>query len=242
MSTVPDMIEPIVAYRTWRVENEGRLRSLYADKLSDDWAVWQPGEPYHAVCRRHDAPHRDCSCGVYAVKDLSNVATTSAIWSTLVVGEVALWGRIVEHERGYRAQYARPRRLAVLVPDVSVDDIRNLRGGFHLAQQVAAAYPRLPVACIERLTGLEISQQDLDWLEKQEALQGAATEARVGLYFWERQSWTKRALLRVTGQGRPLGPYPGPFADTRHLLSARRRGPGARPWLEGWTNPISPHN
>ncbi len=34
----------------------------------------------------------------------------------MVVGEVALWGRVVVCERGWRAQYAFPTRLSLFAP------------------------------------------------------------------------------------------------------------------------------
>jgi hypothetical protein len=62
------------------------------------------------MCARgHEAPQYDCQCGFYATKEPDeHWATYSAAY-----GKVALWGRIVEHERGYRAQYAYPLELWV---------------------------------------------------------------------------------------------------------------------------------
>jgi len=46
-----------------------------------------------------------------------------------VLGEVALWGRTVVHERGYRAQFAYPRRLLVsrFYADPRYDIVKDLR-------------------------------------------------------------------------------------------------------------------
>jgi len=33
------------------------------------------------------------------------------------LGEVALWGRVIEHEHGYRAERARPTRLILIIGD-----------------------------------------------------------------------------------------------------------------------------
>jgi hypothetical protein len=61
----------------------------------------------------HDAPHEDCSCGIHAARD------PASVWTYLhgrddpqtvrrVLGRVLLWGRVVEHELGWRASHARP--------------------------------------------------------------------------------------------------------------------------------------
>jgi len=47
-------------------------------------------------------------CGLYALKGAPPTPAT-------ISGEVALWGRIWEHQNGYRAQYAYPIRLVVRV-------------------------------------------------------------------------------------------------------------------------------
>lgn len=69
---------------------------------------------------RHPVPDEDCTCGIYAVKTLSLLVEENAIASCrrldwiqdrLVLGAVDLWGKVVIHERGYRAQFARPTQL-----------------------------------------------------------------------------------------------------------------------------------
>ena len=91
----------IVAWRAWRVF-QGFLLSVYADK------AWSPDEPMdgdvdkgygvHAWRSSHDALH-------YGMNNVPG----------MVVGRVALWGTVVEHERGYRAQYAKPLSFDYIV-------------------------------------------------------------------------------------------------------------------------------
>lgn len=60
--------------------------------------------PPHQEC-----PDRNCSCGIYAHKDKMagyHPSPPNRAW-----GKVALWGRVIEHERGYRAEYAYPVEL-----------------------------------------------------------------------------------------------------------------------------------
>lgn len=120
---VPDAIEPIVAYRSWKV-GPGQ-KTL----LSINGTVWVPGRSMKAQCpycrhsafttgyvsrRRHpvdETPHKHCTCGIYAAKrEDARVLVPQAP----VYGEVYLWGKIQEGHRGYRAQFAYPKRLFVL--------------------------------------------------------------------------------------------------------------------------------
>ena len=57
----------------------------------------------------HEAPDPRCRCGYYAYYTLPeepDLPAPEAVW-----GAVVAWGRIVECERGFRAQYARPVAL-----------------------------------------------------------------------------------------------------------------------------------
>jgi hypothetical protein len=110
--------EPVVAWRRWLVaetaEGGFRLRSL-------TWpCVWDPGQPVKARhpgrwrTERHPrggAPDWQCYCGIYAYRDRTQALPWNAVPALTVVGSVALWGRVVVHSRGYRAEYAYPQQL-----------------------------------------------------------------------------------------------------------------------------------
>lgn len=131
--TAPDFVEPVEAWRVWRVcQREGRLvlQSAFAD------APWEPGIPLSATCAKrhrpawrpwrmetspHAAPDISCSCGIYGVRSL--VAARwylegLAVFGTghRVIGRVALWGDVVVSEGGWRASFAYPIELFVPVP------------------------------------------------------------------------------------------------------------------------------
>lgn len=78
---------------------------------------WRPGVPVAAVCGRptdgHAAPDPVCGCGLHAAKDPGLLPTVHD-GPVAVVGTVDLWGRIVEHEWGYRAALAYPRSLRLV--------------------------------------------------------------------------------------------------------------------------------
>jgi len=57
-----------------------------------------------------ELPYFSCTCGVYAAKTIEHLHQCG-YKKFGVHGEVYLWGKAVEHERGWRAQYAYPKTL-----------------------------------------------------------------------------------------------------------------------------------
>ncbi|MGO9862337.1 MAG: hypothetical protein ACLPLR_01895 [Terriglobales bacterium] len=129
---VPDYISPIVGCRVWRWDATG-LKSL-------NGKPWSPGQPLAAACglagrgtfggreenakSAHEPPHLDCTCGVYAAKTLRHLCSAGYA-KCGIHGEVYLWGTVVEHELGWRAQFAYPRTL-FLPPGLIPSDTRQM--------------------------------------------------------------------------------------------------------------------
>ena len=65
--------------------------------------------PIKPVSGKHDAPHESCGCGFYGVKDKSNAQGR-------IIAEVDLYGKVIEHELGYRAEYQRVLSVRVIRP------------------------------------------------------------------------------------------------------------------------------
>jgi hypothetical protein len=119
----PDFAEAFCAWRVWRVVpgDEGFvLRSVVQA------TYWPRQEALVAECLRprmwlrrrrpHAVADIRCVCGVYAARfrDLGPYLIDDALFgSRRVVGEVALWGAVIECERGFRASHAYPRRIFV---------------------------------------------------------------------------------------------------------------------------------
>jgi hypothetical protein len=112
---IPDYISPVVAYRVWRWKETG-LQSLNGEP-------WLPGQNLEARCRvapaaRHmaeaanEAPHRKCTCSIYAAKNSEHLRQIGYADGG-VCGEVYLWGIVVEHKLGWRAQFAYPKSLSL---------------------------------------------------------------------------------------------------------------------------------
>lgn len=63
----------------------------------------------------HELPHAHCTCGVYAAKNIEHLRQFGYDGRG-IHGEVYLWGTVVEHRLGWRAQFAYPKSL-FLPPD-----------------------------------------------------------------------------------------------------------------------------
>jgi hypothetical protein len=120
--------EPIIGWRLWHVlPGERRLRPIFKRGL-----VWKPREAQEAVCpeESHDVPDEKCRCGVYTVChamllqevhwDRHPPKGVPPLPGVIVVGQVALWGRIIQHERGWRSQFAYPSHLYVFSEDADL--------------------------------------------------------------------------------------------------------------------------
>jgi hypothetical protein len=137
------MAEPrgdaLLAWRIWAYR-DNRLHPSLGENLPPDirTAAWRPREAEEAKCplvRHHESPHPRCTCGYYAVKRLATALSWArarnrapASEDVIVVGRVALWGRVIEHEDGYRAQHAYPQALYVLGPSPVGARLANLYG------------------------------------------------------------------------------------------------------------------
>lgn len=105
------MSEPILAWRVWRLDDRGYLRSLTWRSFS-----WAPLKVSQADLISASFKN----CGIHGFKKKEDClrlyhATNKFIVSTdcFCYGQVSLWGRVIEHERGYRAQYAYPYEIFV---------------------------------------------------------------------------------------------------------------------------------
>jgi len=115
--------EPIAGWRVWNLsEGATGVRLQPAGSGVDPW---EPGHAVEARCGvspiltlgigSHRSPDIRCRCGIYASRSLDEFERPRPAWPPpTVVGTVALWGTVVEHERGWRAQFAYPARLLLV--------------------------------------------------------------------------------------------------------------------------------
>lgn len=94
----------IIAYRAWRLDrDEMLLGSMFMGHYR-----WTPRGVEHAK-------YIGLEAGLHAFKDLAHARREyghcHGILFAAVLGEVALWGEVIEHEFGYRAEFAQIRQL-----------------------------------------------------------------------------------------------------------------------------------
>jgi hypothetical protein len=117
--------EPVLGWRAWRLRRiDGDLRIVPTTPRS----AWEPRVAIHATCsgshtreymvynpelvKFHRSPEPGCTCGIHAIMDPARLARSGR--AAAVVGRVAMWGRVIEHAKGYRAEFAYPSRLRLV--------------------------------------------------------------------------------------------------------------------------------
>ncbi len=133
MEFAPDLIEPIVGFRHWRLV-DGALSSMFS------MTAWE-GSQMTARCTGGDhapaqTPSPECMCGIYAYYEPCP-RTASAMTGDLVGGAVVVWGRVEAHATGVRAEHA--RIVALDLPLVRRDKRRAVA---HIAERLGV--PAIP--------------------------------------------------------------------------------------------------
>ncbi|MDQ4024254.1 MAG: hypothetical protein M3217_02020, partial [Actinomycetota bacterium] len=146
LNRAPDVPGVCVGWRSWRVLEQRDGYRLASATLGE---VWPARVEMSARCRYwdgyHATPSVGCGCGLYAVRDLT--AANNYVDGGRVMGCVALWGDMVEGERGWRA--ARGYPLVLFCPPSVRADVRRC-----LADVYGVPAYGLPVELAE-LTALE---------------------------------------------------------------------------------------
>ncbi len=111
----PLSLEPVLGWRAWRLQRIGGVLTLLSLTRPDGWP---PGEAMKATCALHHestVPSRGCMCGLYAAATPKDLARSGILGvGTCVVGAIAMWGTVVEHQRGARSRLAYPARLRLV--------------------------------------------------------------------------------------------------------------------------------
>ena len=171
----PDYVEPVRGWRTWLIvqsHDGARLASVSFP------ALWPRRRRLSAECGRgfhtgaassvrgeHRAPSIGCSCGIYAtwnaeraaqIADCATARFRDCLGRPVIgaaVGEVSLWGTVVECTQGWRAEFGYPSRIRVLAP--SYGRRSNIVAAHDLAEDLAGY--GVPVDCLESSALLELS-------------------------------------------------------------------------------------
>lgn len=113
------VVGEVIGWRIWSVRRFGglHLRSFSMESIWD-FDVPMNGEPSDYGCS-----------GVWAFKEMKNAMgkynqCNRIIKNAFIMGSVKMWGKIVEHELGYRAEFARIASLNIYDNE---DELRQLR-------------------------------------------------------------------------------------------------------------------
>lgn len=204
---VPDLIQPIEGWRVWKIlivpsPHEGLpiLRSVVLD------TAWTPRREVAAEhsfdlgAKCQGLVKSSCSCGVYAFKGpeeafryllgvrdrLLGMAVDTAL------GTVSLWGKVVECERGYRAQYAYPRHI--YLPATAYHRIADVRSAFGVPVGVHASLRK------EGISTAESREKYDEWcrtlhMKKLRVLQIKDCPDKIG--FYDQQALVSRPSLAL---------------------------------------------
>jgi hypothetical protein len=145
--------EAILGWRSWRLLPFETLDGAQTFRLCACGTqgipkLWQPRRAVEAVCSDfragHEAPWPDHECGLYAYRERERALEhlqaflgfeeSRAGVAGWALGYVSLWGRVIEHEDGWRAQYAYPFAITVhAAPEVA----RTIRDAYRIEVDVA---------------------------------------------------------------------------------------------------------
>ena len=102
----------IIGWRFWRLRN-GLLNSVIVPY------TWRPG-----VFERSSSKQRGFkNPGYHAFRDKEQAkreAFFHACWSPCVIGSVAMWGEVIEHQYGWRSEYAAVQSITEITGDNSL--------------------------------------------------------------------------------------------------------------------------
>lgn len=140
---VPDAVGEVYVARAWRLDEGDHtlLRSVNTP------TTWWPDTAMTARCEplgrhlnrlqakpleegEHASPAPGCSCGIYGTFDPIGLAAELGFAALgTVFGLAAVWGRLVVHAKGIRAEFARPVALYHAPPPI-------LEGWMNFVEQI----------------------------------------------------------------------------------------------------------
>lgn len=106
-----------------------KQKNLKLESLTTE-TLWEPGKPMEGDIEEY---------GVYSSKTSNDAVQVAfemiSCGGHMVIGQIDLWGEIVEHEHGYRAQYAKIRSLDSCYNGAQSDDdtLEKLRKIYNVA-------------------------------------------------------------------------------------------------------------
>lgn len=165
----PDTSAVVVGWRCWDVGDSGTLVSplvteVWPERLA---LVARCAGPFDGICvplerLPHVVPYLYCECGLYARRELPDGYARPGG----MLGCVALWGRVIEGENGWRAERGYP--LVLFAAPSIADDVR---------ERIADAYG-VPVLGLPAEPDALVEFGGADLRDRAEELRVVAAQAR----------------------------------------------------------------
>jgi hypothetical protein len=101
----------IIGWRVWKLR-DGLLHSMYVSY------TWRPGVFERSSAKRYGSEHLgprllgdNLGYHAFRTKEQAECDASWHGWYPAVIGSVAMWGEVIEHEHGWRSEYAAVRSL-----------------------------------------------------------------------------------------------------------------------------------
>lgn len=134
MKTIPTCVMPARGWRFWALWSHPRWEaSVDMLQLAPVYggALWPPrSAPSARRYKPHRSPVKACDCGYYAFAvdaPLRNLVLEPIMSPPSVLGTVLGWGRVVEHEHGWRAQLAYPASIGLFCSECFRVDLKVVK-------------------------------------------------------------------------------------------------------------------
>lgn len=127
---------------------------------------WYEGEPMVAECKQgrgHTAPTAGCYCGLWGLRSMRDAIGQMERYHARILARVAYWGHFIEHEGGFRAQYAYPQEIILIVPWGAGEELELEL--YELGEKLSEQYG-VP-ARVHRLKLLGRPRQKSLWIDEQ---------------------------------------------------------------------------
>ena len=156
-----DLTAQIRGFRGWELGFDGTAFLL----ISSHETKWTPKEPQKAKCMRfysekHESPDVRCTCGLYGVREARNCQGS-------LLGAVEMWGRYVEHEVGWRSQFAYPVALSA-VRCQTCKQVSSFSKTKYSVSVTSSKSPKIRISCDDCRTNCD---DNIKWLPSSHAIE-----------------------------------------------------------------------
>jgi hypothetical protein len=146
--------KPVLGYRAWRINKYGTGLSgmvsiipWFSDQETiatcRNFGFIEAIQSRRPICPLRKVPNWDCSCGLYAWRQLESIDLENMVFEHCLIGAVMGWGKVILTERGWRASHARPIAFIEHFPG-------RTPNWQHQMENILAAY-RLPLLGLKEI-------------------------------------------------------------------------------------------